>query len=192
MSNFTSAKITGLLPQEFCHFFTHVLLRKSTEPKTFHDEQVPTCLANMDHEIMFDTVLERIWPTIESIVQEELLPTYAFSRLYQNGDTLAPHRDRPACEVSVTVQLGRSHHYSWPIYVGNERYDLAEGDAVLYYGCEAEHWRNPCEGPDNYYAGQVFFHFVRKNGPYANEAGDATVRVSPSFVKDRTIAMESK
>jgi hypothetical protein len=191
-NNIQSAKITGLLPKEFCHFFTHVLLRKSLEPKEFDDQQVPTSLATIHHEIMFDTILERLWPTIEQIAGEELLPTYAFSRLYHNGDELKPHTDRPACEVSVTIQLGRSHHYAWPIYVGDTRYDLAEGDAVLYYGCQANHWREVCHGPDDYYSGQVFLHYVRKNGPYANQVGDILNRKPTEFSKNRTLLMEIK
>ena len=75
-----SAKITNLIPKEFCQFYTHVLMLKSLQPKE-PDPQVPNSLARLDHEIMFDTVLERLWPTVESIVGEELLPTYAFSRL---------------------------------------------------------------------------------------------------------------
>jgi hypothetical protein len=38
----------------------------------------------------------------------------------------------------------------------------------------------------------VFFHFVRKNGPHAFEAGDSTKRNPPSFVRNRTVAMEAK
>lgn len=192
MSTQTSIKISNLLPKDFCEFFTHVLLRKSSQQDNVTDNQVPTCLSTMDHEIMFETVLERIWPTIESVVKEELLPTYAFSRLYHNGDELPQHTDRPACEVSLSVQLGRSHHYSWPIFVGGNRFDLGEGDAVVYFGCDTPHWREKCDGPENYYSGQVFFHFVRKNGPYADQAGDSQNRIPPNFVKNRTALMETK
>jgi hypothetical protein len=186
-----SAQITNLIPKEFCQFYTHVLMLKSLQPKEL-DPQVPDSLAKLDHEIMFDTVLERLWPTVESIAGEELLPTYAFSRLYVNGNTLEKHTDRPACEVSVTIQLGRSHHYAWPIYVGNDRYDLAEGDGVLYYGCAAEHWRNVCDGPPGYYSGQLFLHYVRKNGAYSDQAGDPMNRQPPAFMKNRTYLMEGK
>jgi hypothetical protein len=185
---FQSAKVSNLLPVEFCHYFTHVLLLKSvTDSKG--DVQVPTSRAVIGHELMFDTVLERLWPTIESIVGEELLPTYAYSRLYTNGDVLAPHRDRPACEVSVTIQLGRSHHYAWPIFVGSDRYDLAEGDGVLYAGCAAAHWRDQCVGPADYYSGQLFLHYVRKNGPYAEFASDTR---PIEFSRNRTAVMEAK
>jgi hypothetical protein len=142
---------------------------------------------------MFETLLERLWPTIEAVVQEELLPTYAYARLYSNGDVLEKHTDREACEVSITIQLGRSHHYAWPIYMGGHRFDLAEGDAVIYPGCDVEHWRDRCDGPEGYYSGQVFLHYVRKNGPYASYGGDTTARMGAvSFEKNSTLLMEAK
>ncbi len=180
-----------VIPVEFCHFFTHVLMRQADlNPKG--DDQVPSAKSILDHEYMFETLHERLWPVIEKAVGEELIPTYAYARLYSNGDVLERHKDRPACEVSVTIQLGRSHHYAWPIYMGGQRFDLAEGDGVIYPGCDIEHWRDKCNGPEGYYAGQVFLHFVRKHGEYAGEVGDNTTRSIYSYGKDRTHMMESK
>lgn len=156
------------------------------------DEQIPNAKAILDHEVMFETLQERLWPLIETVVGEELLPTYAYARLYSNGDELKKHSDRPACEVSVTIQLGRSHHYAWPIYMGGQRFDMAEGDGIIYPGCDVEHWRESCNGPNNYYSGQVFLHYVKKNGKYANEAGDSTFRNSVTYTKNRTQLMENK
>lgn len=180
-----------LIPIEFCQFFTHVLMRQGDlAPRG--DDQIPNAKAILDHEYMFETLHERLWPVVEQAVGEELIPTYAYARLYSNGDVLERHKDRPACEVSVTIQLGRSHHYAWPIYMGGHRFDLGEGDGVVYPGCDIEHWRDACAGPDGYYAGQVFLHFVRRNGPYTNEVGDSTVRNNYSYNKQRSLAMETK
>lgn len=184
--------IKKLIPIEFCHFFTHVLMRQSDKDGIKGDQQIPNAKAILDHEIMFETLQERVWQTIENIVGEELLPTYSYARLYSNGDELTVHTDRPACEISLTIQLGRSHNYCYPIYMGGRRFDMAEGDAVIYKGCEIEHWRNVCDGPDGYYSGQVFLHYVTKNGPYANEAGDSSIRKPAIYIKNRTILMESK
>jgi len=190
----TTLKLTrlkGIVPIEFCHFFTHVLMRHGDmNPRS--DEQIPNALSILDHEYMFETLHERLWPMVEHVTGEELIPTYAYARLYSNGDVLERHTDRPACEVSVTIQLGRSHHYAWPIYMGGQRFDLAEGDGVIYPGCDVEHWRDKCDGPDGYYSGQVFLHFVRKYGEYAEEVGDSTTRNTYSYLKNRTFAMESK
>lgn len=184
--------VTKLVPLEFCKFFTHVLMRKADLQEDQGDAQIPNARARLDHEYMFETLQERLWSTIESVVGEELIPTYSYARLYTNGDELMKHTDRPACEISVTLQLGRSHHYAWPIYMGNNRYDLGEGDAVIYSGCTVEHWREPCNAPEGYYSGQVFMHYVRKHGLYASEAGDCTIRNVYSYMKNRTELMERK
>jgi hypothetical protein len=180
-----------VVPPEFCHFFTHVLLRQE-DLNPCGDAQIPNAKAILDHEYMFETLQERLWPVIEAAVGEELIPTYSYARLYSNGDELEKHSDRPACEVSVTIQLGRSHHYAWPIYMGGIRYDMGEGDGVIYSGCDIEHWRDKCNGPEGYYSGQVFLHYVKKNGIHAEQVGDSTVRDKYSYNKNRTYAMENK
>jgi len=183
--------IKSVVPLEFCQFFTHVLMRQADlNPKG--DDQVPNSKAILDHEYMFETLHERLWPVIEQAVGEELIPTYAYARLYSNGDVLERHKDRSACEVSITIQLGRSHHYAWPIYMGGQRFDLGEGDGVIYPGCDVEHWRDKCDGPEGYYAGQVFLHFVRKHGEHAGEVGDNSVRSLYSYNKNRAALMGYK
>lgn len=189
--------VPKLIPIDFCHMYTHVLMRhaeifQQTQEKQ-GDPQVPNALTIMDHEVMFETLQERLWTKIEQVVGEELIPTYSYARLYQNGNTLEKHTDRPACEVSVTLQLGRSHHYSWPIYMGGKRFDLNEGDAVIYPGMDVEHWRDECKGPEGYYSGQVFMHYVKANGEHTDQAGDGkSNRQIYSYRKNRTFAMESK
>ena len=183
--------MADLLSKEFCHFFTHILMRN---PQV-GDSQVPNALTVMHHEIVFETLQEKLWPFIEEQVGEELLPTYAYARLYSNGDVLEKHTDREACEVSVTIQLGRSHNYAWPIYVGDKRLDMAEGDGVIYPGTEVPHWRNVCDGPKDYYSGQVFLHYVRKNGPYAdqyNDIIDDERRNMQIYIRNRTHLMDRK
>lgn len=190
--------LKDVLSKELCNYLTHVLLRAADigygkRPET--DPQVPTARAIVDHEIVFETILEKIWPDIEDVLGEEVLPTYAYARLYGNGDELIKHIDRAACEISITVQLGRSHNYAWPIYMGGSRIDMAEGDGVIYLGNKIEHWRNVCDGPQKYYSGQVFLHYVRKQGENAKEAGDMQSRKDMDqivFVKNRTLVMEQK
>lgn len=189
--SFNLILLRKILPIEFCYFFTRVLLRQ-TDLKPGGDEQIPKAKTILSHEYMFETLQELMWPVIEQSVNEELVPTYAYARLYSNGDVLEKHTDRPACEVSVTIQLGRSHNYAWPIYMGGKRFDLNEGDGVIYPGCDVEHWRNACDGPEDYYSGQVFLHYVKKNGQFASEVGDKTNRDKYSYAKDRTVLMESK
>ena len=72
-SNFVVVK--QLIPQEFCHYFTHILLRNSDLKKDHSDAQVKDALSLMDHEIVFETLQERVWETIEQVTKVKLLPT---------------------------------------------------------------------------------------------------------------------
>lgn len=189
--SFAPVQVAKIIPIEFCHFLTHALLRY-WDIAPGGDSQMPNAKTVLDHEYMFETLQERLWPVMEQIVGKPLIPTYSYARLYSNGDVLTKHKDRPACEVSITIQLGRSHHYAWPIFMEGTRFDLGEGDGVIYPGCAAEHWRDVCDGPEGYYSGQAFMHFVHRDGPYAAEAGDATVRNNYTYAKNRTVMMERK
>jgi hypothetical protein len=184
-----------IVSKEMCNFLSHAMLRKYQIQGRKGDEQIPNALTVIDHELFLETLHEQIWPKLERLLGEELLPTYTYSRLYSNGDVLKKHQDRDACEISITVQLGRSHHYAWPIYAGEHRYDLAEGDGVIYKGCDVVHWRDKCDGPKDYYSGQAFFHFVKANGKHAKEFGDPKSGRKFNkalYVKNRNHMMEMK
>ena len=104
---------------------------------------------------------------ISDLIGESVLPTYSFCIVYGPESQLIPHLDRPACEVSLTVHLGGD--VKWPIFIRKPNgepsaFDLNQGDAVIYFGCTAEHWREKFIG--QYYS-QVFLHYVRSNGPNA-------------------------
>jgi hypothetical protein len=188
--------VKDVLPNDLTKFLTHVLLRQHHEMSIQNiptgDAQVKNAQAVMGSTLVFDTVAERIWPFLENILGEELIPTYSYARLYTNGNVLQSHTDRPSCEISISIQLGRSHHYSWPIYAGVQRFDLAEGDAMLYKGCEVEHRRDVCAGPEGYYSGQLFCHYVRAQGSYVQYAGDQRWNTDMPFKRLRTFNMETK
>lgn len=190
--------IKDVLPKELTHFLTHIMLRQYAEmsiqgmPQT-DDLQVKDALTRMSHDIVFDTIGERVWPFLENILGEELIPTYSYARLYTNGNVLETHTDRPACEISISIQLGRSHNYAWPLHANKMRFDLAEGDAVLYRGCQVPHWREACAGPEGYYSGQVFCHYVRAAGPFTDQAGDQRWKGGQMpYDRYRTLAMSLK
>ena len=91
----------------------------------------------------------------------ELLPTYSFWRMYTYLADLKKHKDRPSCEISVTVKIN-SCGEKWPIYMGGTEILLENGDGVVYKGCDVEHWRNEFQGD---WQAQTFLHYVTKNGP---------------------------
>lgn len=127
------------------------------------DTQAPNSSAIYDF-LPFVKLLVRKVPHVSYLIQEDVLPTYCYSRIYKHGEILVRHRDRDACEISLTLNLFQD--VEWPIYIqkpNNEEValNLKPGDAMLYLGCDAEHWREVFVG-QNY--GQVFMHYVRANG----------------------------
>lgn len=111
---------------------------------------------------------------MNELVEEKLLPTYAYARIYKNGAELVKHKDRPACEVSVTLNIG-GDGTSWPICFTKPdgsvvSKDLKPGQAVIYLGCISEHWREGAFTGQEY--GQVFLHYVRSEGKYINHCFD--------------------
>jgi len=147
------------------------------------DKQIPGAYSKYADWVM-ETLLMFMIPIMKAKTGMELLPTYSYTRLYEKGNILHRHKDRPSCEISTTLHLGGD---PWPIYLdptgadnilsGGEtttvvkpgapkgvRVDLKVGDMLIYSGCELEHWREPCEGT---ICSQVFLHYNHANGPFA-------------------------
>ena len=147
------------------------------------DKQVPGTYSKYADWVM-ETLLQYMRPIMKAKTGMDLVPTYSYTRLYEKGNILYRHKDRPSCEISTTLHLGGDE---WPIFLdptgadnilsGREtttsvkpgapkgvRIDLKVGDMLIYSGCELEHWREPFEV--NVFS-QVFLHYNHANGPFA-------------------------
>jgi len=109
-----------------------------------------------------ETIMMRKLKKMEQETKLELYPTYSFFRIYTFNSELKKHTDRASCEISVTV-MWESDGTPWPIYIEDKPIEMSPGDALIYLGCELEHWRDNFEGD---YHIQSFLHYVDKNGPY--------------------------
>jgi len=129
---------------------------------------------------------------VEKRLGIDLLPTYFYERFYYAGQHLPRHCDRPACEISVTLQISTNSKKPWPIWFecpdGSEPYvAMKNGDACIYKGCEREHWRDSLESKynniekfwrkrrgleDDTYHHQIFLHYVNAQGPFVHFAND--------------------
>jgi len=133
---------------------------------TRNDTQVPGCYAKYADWVM-ETLLMYMIPIMKAKTGMDLVPTYSYTRLYEKGNILRRHKDRPSCEVSTTLHLGGDE---WPIFLDPSgaskevRVDLKVGDMLIYAGHELEHWREPFEGK---VCSQVFLHYNHANGPFA-------------------------
>ena len=189
--------IRGALSKELANFiFNYMMLQRdavdfmlknnkinTANPfiRTRGDQQIPGTYSKYADWVM-ETLLMFMIPIMKLKTGMELVPTYSYTRLYEKGNILKRHKDRPSCEVSTTLHLGGDE---WPIFLdpsGQDfvideyknihkpnapkgvRVDLKIGDMLIYSGCELEHWREPFEGK---VCSQVFLHYNHANGPYA-------------------------
>jgi len=200
--NFKTKKyqvIQKALSKELSNFiFNYMLLQRNAvdfllkhrrvqQPNFFigqrNGPQIPGAYSKYADWVM-ETLLMYMIPMIKAKTGMDLIPTYSYTRLYEKGNTLHRHKDRPSCEISTTLHLGGDE---WPIYMDptgadnilsgqgtttvvkpgapkGTRIDLKVGDMLIYAGCELEHWREPFQGS---VCSQVFLHYNDVNGPLA-------------------------
>jgi hypothetical protein len=121
----------------------------------------------------FDGLLEFLRPRIEEHLGLALHPTFSYFRFYGRRDKVRPHRDRPACEISVSLNVGQTPADPWRIHLsgpsGPAAALLGPGDALLYRGLEIAHWRDAYEGRELV---QLTLHYVDRDGPHADQKFD--------------------
>ena len=170
-NNFVPAELANPIVEKYLE------LAKQNEHKG--DEQVPNTPAWYG-EPMCEYLMVESLSKMEKITGLKLAPTYTYMRVYKPGDDLQWHQDRPSCEISVTVNLGQSSSYDWPIWYADPDdltvrmpVRLYPGEAMIYRGCEVPHWREKFE-PDSEddWQVQVFMHYVDKHGPFNQFAYD--------------------
>jgi hypothetical protein len=168
---------------EYIRFTSHAMVLSGKQTAN-GDEQVPGSFGVRHGDMAFDSLMRMMKPKMEECTGLELYPTYTYARLYRPGNELKKHTDRPSCEVSITLKLSDTGQYNWPIWMVDAPYELEDGDGVIYRGCDLEHWRDICGGPPEYRLGQVFMHYVDKNGPYPEYRYDKRYALSKLFESD--------
>jgi len=120
------------------------------------------------NDALMNSLLDTKLKTVEKKSNLKLFPTYAYWRYYVFGGNLEKHLDRPACEISVSACIKK--YDNWPIIIEGKSFELEEGDAVLYAGCDQEHWRTGIYRGEG--MAQVFLHYVNKEGDFTDHAYD--------------------
>jgi len=161
--------VEGLLSEELCATAcTYLRLKAEIGEMTLGDSHVPGAYYSYG-DLLMDVILQRMQPRVEAATGTTLLPTHSYARIYRRGNELSPHKDRPACEFSVTVTLGHAMDAPWPIFVdgqeGSRRFELNAGDGLIYPGADVDHWREPLTGE---WQAQLTLHYVNKNGSCAD------------------------
>ena len=108
-------------------------------------------------------------PHLSKIVNKNLVPTYSYTRTYFKGSILPPHSDRPACQYSMTLNIGSSDNDPWPFFC-RPKIDNAKPrkiinkmyNPIIYLGQKVTHWRETLEKD---HSTHIFLHYVDKDDP---------------------------
>lgn len=152
------------------------------------DPQVSGCISKYDFIPFVELLVEKTGQ-VGRLIEESVLPTYTYARIYKKGNVLNGHVDKSPCEISLTVNL--EYDKPWDIWIETpngeiEYVTLTPGDAMVYLGTIARHGRETFTG--NEYM-QVFLHYVTVNGPYVK---DHYFNKSNHYVDDQLKIKEEK
>ena len=178
----------------------------TTEWGVWNDQQAPETYSHYG-DIAMETLVLAVLPKMEKETGLKLFPTYAYARIYKNGDILKRHKDRFSCEISTTMNLGGD---KWPIYIepnpklGKQekngyvseytegvKVELKPGDMLVYKGNICEHWRDRFDGKD---CAQVFLHYnnQKTKGSKENLFDGRKHLGLPSWWKNKTNHTDTK
>jgi len=165
--------VKGFISKEEAKFYAD-RMEQNQLGMLFDDGQCASSWA--DYGANWD-LLEDSLEKMEEHTGLRLGPTYDYCRIYSVGEVLNRHTDRPSCQVSATVCLrneGSPWKFHWSPRKSSQElkqgsYAPEVGDAILYAGCEVEHWRDA--NPDGIVY-QAFIHYVDLNGMHADNADE--------------------
>lgn len=192
------ALVRGLIPPEVAGAFMAMVRRRllPTGVVPAVPEALPVGVLTRNvfevYSENFPPMKSFLWgltPAMEQVVGKRLIPTYDYFRIYRQGDLCHVHRDREACEHSLSLTLAYSDGKTWPLELGREgekgpddiiaqdfgpepmsSLAMEVGDAVAYQGVVHRHGRttpNP-----NAWSAHLFLHWVDPGGPHADRAFD--------------------
>ena len=192
------ALVRGLIPQAVAQAFMNIVRRRllptGVVPAVPPEVPLDILTRNVFEVYSGDfppmkTFLWGLTPAMEAVTGRRLVPTYDYFRIYRQGDLCHVHRDRPACEHSLSLTLAYSDGKAWPLELGREgpkgpvdaistdwgpepaaSLAMEVGDAVAYRGVEHRHGRttpNP-----NRWSAHLFLHWIDPEGPHADRAFD--------------------
>jgi hypothetical protein len=129
-------------------------------------------------DTLCESLLSHFQPTVELYSGKKIVPTYSYVRIYQTGQRLFQHTDRPACEYTISFPVSYKAKKIWPLFILKDQrkinIHLDTGDLLLYKGSEIVHGRDIFPGKQWI---QIFLHYVDKQGKNADWKFDKRIRL---------------
>lgn len=168
--------VRNAFSKELMNYITLLTLWQEKEnPMPNGDGQVASAHAG-SRTPFTDSLLIMAKDIISSAIGLEIIPTYAYYRVYRSNNVLAIHKDIDSCEISASLCLGYNYpdgYEGWPLYVDGQKIILNPGDMAIYLGCDLYHHRDRFDVSDpNNFLSQIFLHYVLKDGVRIDYAYD--------------------
>lgn len=121
---------------------------------------------------------------IETIIGEEVFPTYIANRYYFDGDDMPKSSGRPTEEINVTIPINSLYSETSKTWVKTRLGDdvlinLEPGDALIRLGQATESWKEPVKKKKNLfmmrkegYNHVLYLNYVRGDGHNVHYAGE--------------------
>jgi hypothetical protein len=159
--DFKYKKIENFLSKEEIELLNlYCEIRHRVNPKHFFEDGISIPNSSFYADPLMESLMLKKKSLMEKETGKKLLATYSYWRMYTKYSHLKKHKDRPSCEISVTVNVG-SDGTDWPIIIEDNPIHLKTGDAAIYLGCELEHGREEFKGD---WCAQTFLHYVDADG----------------------------
>ena len=85
--------VKNFLPEQLQRVMhRYALMKVQTGQVTREDQQMPGT-PSLYGDTLMETLMELAMPQVEQLTGKRLFPTYAYFRVYRNGDELRPHID---------------------------------------------------------------------------------------------------
>jgi hypothetical protein len=173
--------IPNFLDKDLCNFAKVYFKIKADTMDYKIDEQCPLS-KSFYGDAFTEAILLTATKNLSNHTGIQLVPQYSYTRIYETGEELVKHKDRPSCEYTATICLGKPYNEEVnPICIENKNdpenhfeVELEEGDLLIFTGTTHEHWRPPLE--NSWYL-QTFIHYTDANGPYGNMLWDGRLGI---------------
>ncbi|MEL6530709.1 MAG: hypothetical protein AAGK01_05375 [Pseudomonadota bacterium] len=125
--------------------------------------------------VVGELLLRHCRPTIEAVVDRELVESYAYWRIYKSGAELLKHKDRPGSEIAVSITIEADPADDiWPLKLEDmagkeETLVLQPGSGLVYRGHEVPHWRDKLQSGSQK---QLMLFYILKDGEYTDHFFD--------------------
>lgn len=165
--------VNNALPQDYINYISNAIRFDTIQRPIETDDGIAPLTQTKYASPMTEALLIHLKPLVEKATGLNLKPTYSYYRIYKPGDYLLKHKDREACEISITINLGFKYFdvtqdYTWDIFVNGVKFKTMPGDMVIYRGIELEHWREEFQAGPGSWQLQAFLHYVDANGPHTD------------------------